>query len=341
MSNTPFSENLDRSLEYIRGFSTSYVLQALVSAGTLDRMKQAFTIRGLSKEQSYQEDLFEAIVRFLVTEEIVEAGPDPDTYKLTDFGVWIAEQPGWFNLLVGGYQNVFANLDTILRDGSAAAKRDSHFVGLGSYEISLHDAFPIVWKLIDEVNPDATRFVDIGCGDGYFVREICSRLPLATAIGVEPSVSARNAVQAVKSAGLDDRISIVQEDGLASPVAADTDFVLFAFVLQEILPQTGEAGLIDYFVKLRESGFAGCVLIIEVDYAPDDQSVMRTPIGRGYYNPYYLLHPLTDQKLMPIGFWRELFAKAGYDLVAERTVDPNVDPSGLELGLVFSPANNG
>lgn len=341
MSTSNFSKNLDRSLEYIRGFSTSYVLQALVSAGTLQRMKQPFTVRDLSKEQNYQEDLFEAVVRFLVTEEIVEAGPDPETHRLTDFGVWIAEQPGWFNLLVGGYQNVFANLDTILKEGSEAARRDSHFVGLGSYEISLHDAFPIVWKLIDDVNPVATRFVDIGCGDGYFVREICSRLPHATAIGIEPSVSARNAVQAVEKAGLNDRISIVQEDGLARPVAADTDFVLFAFVLQEILPQIGEAGLIDYFVKLRESGFTGGVLIIEVDYTPDDQAVLRTPIGRGYYNPYYLLHPLTNQKLMPIRFWRDLFARAGYDLIAERTVDPNVDPSGLELGLVFSPANNG
>jgi 2-ketoarginine methyltransferase len=338
MDKSDFSENLGRSLDYIRGFSTSFVLQALISDGGLDLMKQPFTVDGISEAQGYHRDLFTAVVKFLVVEEIVEHDTAPEIYRLTDFGIWIAEQPGWFNLLVGGYQNVFAKLGDVLREGSAVAERNSHRVGLGSYEISLHDAFPLAWALIDEVNKDATRFVDIGCGDGYFVREICTRMPHATAIGVEPSKSYENAIRAVEQAGLAERIKIHHADGLAFDVPPDTDFILFAFVLQEILPQIGEDGFVAYFRKLRESGFAGAVLAIEVEYDPDDQSILRTPIGRGYYNPYYLLHPLTNQKLMPIQRWKDLFAKAGYRLVAERVVDPRVDPSGLELGLVFTPA---
>jgi 2-ketoarginine methyltransferase len=332
-----FAENLNRSLDYIRGFSASFVLQALIVDGTLALMKRPFTVEGLSARQGYRPDLLAAVVKFLVVEEIAERSAASDSYQLTDFGKWIADQPGWFNLLVGGYQNVFAKLSDVLRDGPQAAERNSHQVGLGSYEISLHDAFPLAWELIEVVNGDATRFVDIGCGDGYFVREICTRLPHAMAIGVEPSESFENAVRAVDQAGLADRIKIIHADGLGFDVPPDTDFLLFAFVLQEILPQIGEDALIAYFCKLRESGFGGAVLAIEVEYDPDNQAVLRTPIGRGYYNPYYLLHPLTNQRLMPIRRWKELFARAGYRLAAEQTVDACVDPSGLELGLVFTP----
>ncbi len=338
MEQGTFAESLNRSLDYIRGFSVSFVLQALIADGALALMEQPFTVEGLSTRQGYRPDLFAAVVKFLVVEEIAERSAGSDSYQLTDFGKWIAGQPGWFNLLVGGYQNVFARLSEVLRDGPQAAERNSHRVGLGSYQISVHDAFPLAWALIEAVNGNATRFVDIGCGDGYFVREICTRLPHATAIGVEPSELFENAVRAVDRAGLADRIEIVHADGLSFDIPPDTDFLLFAFVLQEILPQIGEDGLVAYFRKLRESGFGGAVLAIEVEYDPDDQVVLRTPIGRGYYNPYYLLHPLTNQRLMPIRRWKELFATAGYRLAAEETVDPCVDPSGLEVGLVFTPA---
>jgi 2-ketoarginine methyltransferase len=332
-----FRENLDRSLGYIRGFSASLVLQALITDGTLDAMKQAFTVEDVARRQGYRADLFAAVVKFLVIENIVQCAEAPQTYRLTDFGAWIAEQPGWLNLLVGGYHNVFAGLSDILKEGSEAAERDARLVGLGSYEISLHDAFPLAWRLVDAVNPRAKRFVDIGCGQGYFVREICSRLPDATAIGIEPSPSFADARTAVERAGLTDRIEIVNTGALEYTLPADTDFVMFAFVLQEILPLIGEREFVDYLRRTREAGFAGNVLAIEVEYDPDDLAVLRTPIGLGYYNPYYLLHPLTNQKLMPVQRWKDLFKEAGYRLVAEETVDPRVDPSGLEVGLVFTP----
>ncbi|MGB5831066.1 MAG: methyltransferase domain-containing protein [Thiohalocapsa sp.] len=338
MDTNAFTTNLNRSLDYIKGFSTSFVLQALISDGALDLMKEPFRVEDLSRVKAYRPDLFAAAVKFLVVEDIVALGTEPQTYQLTDFGVWIAEQPGWINLLVGGYQNVFSNLTDVLKNGSNAADRNARMVGLGSFQISLHDALPLAWRLIQEVNKHATRFVDIGCGDGYFVREICRRMPDATAIGVEPSQASQNAVGAVEQAGLAGRIEIRHEDGLDFTVPPDTDFVLFAFVLQELLPQIGEARLVEYFQNLRESGFTGAVLAIEVEYDPENQSVLRTPIGRGYYNPYYLLHPLTNQKLMPIQYWKDLFDKAGFRLVAEQVVDPRIDPSGLELGLVFNPA---
>lgn len=337
MHETHFAANLNRTLDYIRGYAVSFVLQSLIADGALAAMKTPFTIDRLAEQHSYRPDLFGPVIKFLVVEEIVAPGKETGSYQLTDYGTWVADHPGWIELLVGGYHPVYSGLSDILKHGPEAAQRDAHFVGLGSYEISLYDAFPLAWKLIDRVNRDAKRFVDVGCGDGYFVREICNRMPHASAIGIEPSESWTSAAAAVERAGLADRIEIHNLDALNYAVEPDTDFLLFAFVLQEMLPSIGEEGLVTYFQRLRDAGFAGSVLAIEVEYDLDNLELLRTPIGRGYYNPYYLIHPLTSQRLMPIARWKALFERAGYRLVAEDTVDPQVDPSGLEVGLVFTP----
>jgi hypothetical protein len=67
--------------------------------------------------------------------------------------------------------------------------------------------------------------------------------------------------------------------------------------------------------------------------------VMRTPVGLGYYNPYYFLRPFTRQKLVSEATWDTLFARAGFRLVAKKKLDPAVDPTGLEIGWVleFAP----
>jgi 2-ketoarginine methyltransferase len=78
------------------------------------------------------------------------------------------------------------------------------------------------------------------------------------------------------------------------------------------------------------------LVVVEVDHRPDDPTVMRHGLGLAYYNPYYLLHQITRQRLATTDFWRELFAEAGAEILAWRACDPEVDSTGLEFGCVLA-----
>jgi 2-ketoarginine methyltransferase len=74
--------------------------------------------------------------------------------------------------------------------------------------------------------------------------------------------------------------------------------------------------------------------VVEVDYQPESD-VMRTPYGLGYYNPYFLLHPLTKQTLLPCREWIRLFQRVGLTVESALTADPAIDPTGLEVGFLL------
>src|SRR5204863_2449890 len=122
----------------------------------------------------------------------------------------------------------------------------------------------------------------------------------------------------VRAAGLEDRVRLVNATasdvllGANGLVATeDFDFVIFAFVLHEVLGQKGEQGVVDLLRRVSAKNPDGHVIAIEVDAAVDDSVAMCHPLARAYYNPYFLLHPFTGQRLVRLPEWRSLFTEAG------------------------------
>ena len=77
------------------------------------------------------------------------------------------------------------------------------------------------------------------------------------------------------------------------------------------------------------------VLVIEVDAVLGDPERMKHPLATSYYNPYYLLHHFTCQRLAAPGEWRDIFATAGYDTIDTELVSPDVDSTGFEIGFLL------
>ena len=335
-----FQRNLERVLAYTRGLAVSLVLQSLIADGVLSAMRRDFSVGGICESKGYRPSVFSAIVRFLITEQIIEEDAKGG-HRLSRFGLWIEEHPGWLNLLVGGYRDVLGGVNTILKEGPGAVPSDLKFVGLGSNQISQFDAFPLVRKLINDVNSDPRCVMDLGCGSGFFLVELCRCLPRMIGIGVEQSEeSVQDARRLVRRSGLDERITMVQGDVLGQTIDETVDLLLFAFVLQELVSQVGEERFVDWLRRIRASGFSGHILIVEVEGGPIDEATLLSPFGLGYYNPYFLIHGLTRQQLLPTKRWVELFEQAGYRCSAQRVVDPGVDPTGLEVGLAFQHINS-
>ena len=214
-----------------------------------------------------------------------------------------------------------------MQEGIDGYKRDGMFVGVGSCQISRYDTIPLTKEFIKSVKPDAKSIVDFGCGNALYLCTLAKELDGIKAIGIEPDTSAYEAgLKQVERLGLQDQVSLVNLDALDYQIEEQPDFILFGFVLQEIISQIGRPAMVDYLRKMGQKFSSSYLMVMEVDYDIDNQAVMQSPMGRGYYNPYFLLHPFTNQLLLPKKTWDEIFDEAGYDIVRDEVTSPKARP---------------
>jgi 2-ketoarginine methyltransferase len=335
---TTFLSGLNRSLNYVRGYVTSQLVFDLLQEGMFDRLARPSTASHLAAEKRYDPDLLDAVFDYLVQEDVLtrQNGNGHPKYVLTAYGRDIQKHAGWFNMLIGGYGPIFSNVVNMLKHGVGYASRVGKWVGVGSCQISNYDAIPLSKELIRATKPGARHFVDFGCGNALYLCQFCKEMKGARAVGIEPDRAAYEAGLAlVKKEKLQKKITLVNCPALDYDIQEPPDFIMFNFVLHELCGQVGEKRTVQFLRGMGRKFRESYLLVIEVNRTPDDPSVLKTPVGLGYYNPYFLLHPFTRQKLLSEEKWRELFAKAGFEIIARKVVDPKVDPTGLEIGYVL------
>lgn len=335
----PFLEGLLRSLGHIRGFVAAQVFFDVLREGILPLVDSGLDVDAICQRKGYRRELLEATFEYLVIEDVLEKDRTPDgasAFRLTPYGRDLEKYQGWFFMFVGGYGPIFANVAKMMREGTSAATRIGEWVGTGSCLISQYDTIPLTKDFMARVSPNPRSIVDFGCGNALYLCTFCESMPGIKAIGIEPSRGAYEAgVKMVRERGLEARIELVNCEALDYAIEAAPDFVLFGFVLHELYGQIGEEALVRYLAELGRRFSKSHLIVMEVDYDVDNHAVMKAPMGRGYYNPYFLLHPFTGQKLVPRAKWVEMFGRAGFEILALEEVDARVDPSGLGIGLLL------
>jgi 2-ketoarginine methyltransferase len=333
-----FLEGLLESTDMISRWATAEILFQLCHAPYLERLRQGASTADIASEFHLDPELFDVYVTALEREGVVTR--ENRIVKLSILGNRLCRYVGWFTLLVGGYGVLFRNVNKILDGTYDGPRRDANWVGIGSCSMSQYDCIPLTKQLMDQVKPDAKRVLDYGCGNAQYLVSFCERYPHLKAIGVEENKQACEAGRRLlMERGLEDRITLVNSDVLSYEPDEPPDFILFAFVLQEIVAQSGEAAVIELLRGLAEKFPSRHILVVEVDdVTKTNPEIFETPIGRGFYNYYFMLHPFTHQKLLPNQEWKALFARAGFSVIAQQAVDRAVDPSGLEIGYVLQPA---
>lgn len=336
-----FQPELAKTLGYIRGFVASKVIWQMMQAGVLEDLKQQRSLEAIAEAKGYDAYLLRTVFEYLTVEEIlVKEGPaDAPTFRLSDYGNRFGLYEGWFNILIGGYENIFANIATMLREGTGTHVRNGKWVGTGSCQISRYDTIPITMEFIRRVKPEATNIVDFGCGNALYLCTLARELDGIRAVGIEPNRDAYEAgLQKIAEFGLEDRVSLVNVDALDYEFQEEPDFILMGFVLQEIIAQIGREAMVAYLRRMAKKFSSSYLMVMEVDYDIDNREVMRSDVGMGYYNPYFLLHPFTDQLLLPKRTWDEIFAEAGYEIVIDEVTSPKADPTGFGICYVLKPA---
>ncbi len=334
-----FLPGLYKSLDYIRGYVASNVIFDMLQSGVFQLLEEGRSVKYICKKKKFDPYLLETVFEYLVIEDILKKRKKSNGsvyYVLTNYGKNIEKYKGWFNMLIGGYAPIFSNVGNMLEKGVDSVSRIGKWVGTGSCQISYYDSIPLMKDLIKKVNSNARLFVDFGCGNALYLCAFCEKMKNVKAIGIEPDKgSYGEGLKLIKKRGLGDQIKLVNCDALKYKIVENPDFVMFGFVLHEIYAQIGEKGLIKFISKLGKKFKDSYLLIVEVDYDIDNHKIMKSPMGLGYYNLYYMLHPFTNQKLLSQKKWDEIFSKARFKIVEKKVVDPKVDPSGLEIGYVL------
>jgi 2-ketoarginine methyltransferase len=321
---------------YGRGFGASYVVHHLLAEGVFDALDRGAAWEEIASERRFQLELFQAVLEFLTVEGLLRReGCDAGAvYRLTEWGRAILPARGYLSLLVGGYAQVFQHLPAILRGEPIGPDRRSG--GLASGPIAKLDTVRLTRELVTRHDPDCRSIVDFCCGDARYLVALSSAMDGIKAVGVEPDRAAYEAgLEAVARAGLAHRIEIVRCEVLDYRPSEPPGFMVLNFVLQEIVGRSGIFRTIELLRAVGERLQGTKLLVFEIDHAIEDRATMRTEVGLGFYNPYFMLHPLTSQKLLPCKVWEQVFSEAGLRVLERRAVGPEVDPAGLLVAYVL------
>ncbi|MFI7000149.1 methyltransferase domain-containing protein [Nocardia sp. NPDC050175] len=325
-------KRLIEALEPFSGYVQSAVLYNLIEHGILEQI----VVNGISVRKALESavttpERVDALQLFLRT-----AGYT-DNDRATDKLVQIWEARGWYQMMIGGYGRTFLDIGSGFTS-PAAVPRDGRMVGIGSCEISVHDAIPLMYRVLDQRGKTYTSGIDLGCGSGIFLTTLAEKYPDMRLTGIEPSPEgAAAAVEFVSGSLHADRIDIVNADAIRHLEQTESryDFGIISFVIHEILGQEGEAGVRTFLRSLFDTNPGLELLVIDIDYCWDDPEKMRDPHRTNYYNHYFLLHPFTDQRLAPKQYWTDLYESEGLEVVVDDVDTPGLDETGIVTAMLL------
>ena len=98
-----------------------------------------------------------------------------------------------------------------------------------------------------------------------------------------------------------------------------------------MLEQSGRAAVVGLLRDTFDRDPEASWIVIEVDLR-DTLASETSALALGYYNPYFLLHRITEQRLLPIGEWHLIYKEAGLQVVGEVFPDKRYDSLGIKFG---------
>ncbi|MBN3855653.1 2-ketoarginine methyltransferase [Paraburkholderia sp. Ac-20340] len=338
-----FEANLISELQPIRQFVLAISVYHILRTGIYETLSEEgpMTASALSSKLSLDPDRLDGFLKYLRNENLLVE--KRGAYDLSGKCQTLATYKAWYEMLIGGYAETFLQIGNRLKIGSESCTRNAALVGSGSCGISHFDAIPLTRSLMNEVEGGCHRLLDLGCGNGAYLAEFCKALPHIMACGVEPDEGGfREAQNLIEKAGLSHRVQIRHADAVSfldSDFEFDPDFIVLGFVLHEILGQLGRNGVVNFLEKIIKRFPTINIIVIEVDDKIDDPATMKHGLALAYYNPYYLLHYFTRQKLAPDIVWHEIFHDAGLRVKKKYTTCQNVDSTHLEIGYLLAISN--
>jgi SAM-dependent methyltransferase len=308
--------------DMISGFYSTRVVQALFNVGFFDALLREGRVdaKAFSEAKGVDCEILLSLCDYLYALDLFTK--DGTEYSLTARGSSVAGPArGWFEA-VYGYEPILHALEDLLqkekRYGCEVRRREEHVIrGNERVEDLIH--FPLALETISRRG--FKRVLDMGCGEGTFLRRLCAADPEAVGFGIDLNSEAiARGRKAASEAGLGERIRLCVQDftrlGEAENLPQGLDAATFFLVLHERLYQGPEA-VVSLLRNVRKA-LPGVPLIIFEVIRPGLEQMRRRP---GMSVQYLLHHELSRQKLAPMEAWEELLNEAGLRITEARRLD--------------------
>jgi len=315
-------KRFDEALPHVRGYAVCSCLWALLETGVLDRLLQTdrVTLDRLVADHHLDRHVLESLLNYLDGLSLVrvEGGEVRALPKLKNL---MAEPRGFFELTYA-YEPIFSNLKAMLRGRMKYpddVQRLGKYVGRGSGQLCRNLPYPV---LADMLRRHGARLVlDLGCGDLAFLFYLCETCPNLRAVGIDvdaPTVAYAKEVLAASPHA--DRIEVREADMFHLEDLArerpDIDAVTAVDTYHEYLSESEET-VVGLLKKLR-SKFPNALLYVGEFCKQPHEKLRRRPTA---FLEHHLFHDLTNQTIAEAPRWREMFAKAGLQILEEKVFD--------------------
>lgn len=302
----------------LRGFYTTRTIEALFNVGFFDELQAKGSVDPdtFAAKHNLDPAILGTLCDSLFALKVLRR--NGKGYALDRKGEAVEMARGWFDISYG-YEEVFHNLEALLKKDKRYGQdvyRRSVPVAAGSGEIERLVYFPLAIDIAKARG--AKRVLDLGCGDGTFLRDMCNALPGVSGYGLDLAPDAiEDGKEKAQAAGLGHRMHLLAEDiSKIEQLPAtwrEVELAFTFFVLHE-LRYVGEELVIEFLRSFRKL-FPNVPLVVFEAIRPSLDEMRQRP---GLSVHYFLYHDLTHQKPVSRDEWKRLFHQAGFQNVEER-----------------------
>ena len=324
----PTEAEMIAAFQPIRYFALATNLYHLTDSGILDDLLNhgPTTAQAIADRLSLDAQRVTEFLKYLRNEGYIE---QQDTcFMLSTKGRAFRHHHSIYTFMVGGYGESFTQIGEKLKPDSGYVSRNWTKVSIGSSNNARYDTPPVLRKLIAHVPGDHYRLLDVSCGNGGYLIDLCAAMPeIGYAYGVDPSAeSCATAQELITAHGLQDRIQIINSTNeelldADSGTEIQPNLLILGYVLHDLLTEDGRNGVKRFLTQFTDR-FPGLNLIVmEIDDQRDAPEFLDLDYALAFYNYYFLLHGFIDQQVKPAAFWEEIFVEAGLEIVAKESID--------------------
>ena len=310
------------SEETIRGFYVTRALIALFNIGFFDELAggRAVDLETFAAQKRLDPRVLRLLCDYLFSLKILRR--DGENYGLDAKGSTLVQSLSGAFHVVYAYEDIFYHLESLLtqeKKYGVDITRRSEFVAKGSGAVGKLLAFQMVQDTLRRYKFE--RILDLGCGDGTFLIDLCERNERVKGYGLDISPEAVAAGKRnLERKNVQDRVrlfvgDIFRIEALAGQLrgiqAATSVYVLHEFLSDD------NARILELLQGFRNS-LPGVPLVICEVIRHTPEELRRKPGG---VLEIQLFHGLSNQRLASRAEWQALFRQAGFTNIQEAYLD--------------------
>ena len=308
----------EMGLKYIRGYAAISCWWTLLNSGFLDELNAhgRLDAADYAKQNGWVPEVFDAIIEYLDGIGLLERRGA--MVRLSKAAAALHAEPRGLIELLWAYEPCFGQLDGLLKGQKKYGidlTRRIEYVGIGSGRLCEQLPYPVMRRIV--LAAGCKTVLDLGCGDMAFLGGLCRLDSNISCHGIDCSeeMIQFNRQQLAKN-DYNGRLTVQTADMFDLPTDLSTvDCITACDTFHEYLHD--EDRLVDLLKRLAER-FDGALFVVGEFCLQDAEWLRRHKTAS---LEHHLFHQLSGQQIGTAAQWREIFGRAGLQLVEEQIYD--------------------